>query len=219
MQVADEDDIPEAEGVDEIGTIVLMLGLYLIVLAFFILMNAISSFSTDKVEQIQRSVSDGFGISLDGKKSLRDNVAVAKNPVYKAISKDVKSIVDSYISVDNYRFLQTEGKMILEINISEFFKPTEVFLYPHKSHFFDSMAEVITRKRVGSDMTVEVTVQGNESDVAGTNLNALELAGRRSTLFTRALIKRDVPANKLTANATLEHESKVIMYFNVIVKD
>ena len=49
-----EDDAPEAVEADEMGTIILMLGLYLIVLAFFILLNAISESSDEKNQTSKR---------------------------------------------------------------------------------------------------------------------------------------------------------------------
>ena len=64
--MSDEEVIESGGGGDDIGTIVLMLGLYLIVLAFFILLNAISESSKEKRDLVVESVKEGFDFREDG---------------------------------------------------------------------------------------------------------------------------------------------------------
>lgn len=213
------DDLPQAEDVDETGAVTLMLGLYLIMLAFFILLNAISESSEEKAKQVQESVAEGFGFQLDGPVNMRDDVDVSINPVFEQIAREVQGILESYVSIKDFRLSSNGGNMVLRIKSTRLFVPRRVRIRPEMAELFADLSDLIATSRPGLRMHAEILVNGLEKEARGTGVSALELAGRRSTLFARALIERGVDERSLTAIAVESKRPEVKLFFRTEVID
>lgn len=217
--MADEEDVEVEDEPADMGVVVLMLGLYLIVLAFFILLNAISVFSEEKVEQASKSVSEGFGFSMDGKNRMRDDVQSAMSPVFKLVSQEIQSVMESYISVKDFRYTQTQGDMQMTIATDAFFREGQIKIRPSQAGFFSDIAKLLEKPRAGIAMVLDVIIVGTDDDVKGADISPFELAGRRSTLFSRALVNKGMDAMKITAKAKRGEMSEVILQFHTTIND
>lgn len=213
-----EEDLKPAE-IDEMGTIILMLGLYLIVLAFFILLNAISESSEEKVKKVSESVGSGFGFQLEGEMSMRDDVEVTVDPVFEMVSNDIQGILESYVAMDDYRLTSNAEQMILRLKSSRVFMPSQVRIRPAMAELFTDLADVIASGRPGVRMEADVIVYGLEKEAKGLTMSAHELAGRRSSLFVRALIERGVDESSLSAAAVVAATPEVKVFFRMVVVD
>ena len=203
----------------DMGAVVLMLGLYLIVLAFFILLNAISQSSEEKVQKASQSVAEGFGFQLSGPVNMRDDVDVTINPVFDIIAREIQSVLESYASVRNYKLSANADQMIMRLDTKDVFSPGSVRIRPAMANFFEEIAKVVSSHRPGTHMMSQVTVMLNESDRGATKLDLRELAGRRATLFVRALIERGVKPEYISAATNTEDKSEVEIFFKVIITD
>lgn len=216
--MADEEEII-AEDSDDIGGIILMLGLYLIVLAFFILLNAISESSEEKVKKASESVAEGFGFQLDGPMQMRDDVAVTINPVFEMIAKDIQGIIESYVSIKDYRLSSSADQMVLRLKSPKIFMPRQVRIRPSMAELFTDLSDVVANARPGLRMEADILVYGLEKEAERIPMSAHELAGRRSSLFVRALIERGVDEKALSAAALVANNPEVKVFFRMIVVD
>ena len=214
-----DDEILESEDGNEMGVVILMLGLYLIVLAFFILLNAMSETSEEKVKKASESVAEGFGFQLSGPVNMRDDVDVTLNPVFDIVSREIQSILESYISDTNFKFTTNANQMVLSIDTKRIFAPGSIRIRPAMAYFFEDVARVVSTERPGSHLVSEIVVKNNETDLGNSQIPLRELAGRRSALFLRALAERGVDARYMTAGAQVSDESMVEVFFEIIVTD
>lgn len=215
----DDEEVIEAPEGDEMGTIILMLGLYLIVLAFFILLNAMAEPSEEKIQQAAESVADGFGFQMDGPVKMRDDVAVTINPVFEMISRDIQSVMESYISDNNFRFSTNADQMVLSIDTKRIFAPGSIRIRPSMAYFFEDVARIVASKRPGSRLVTEVVVKNDNTDLGNSKIPLNELAGRRAALFIRALAERGVNTKYVSASAQFTGESTVDIFFKIIILD
>ena len=213
------DEMPKPSEADEAGAVTLMLGLYLIMLAFFILLNAISESSEEKAKQVAESVAEGFGFQLDGPVNMRDDVEVTINPVFDQIARDIQGIIESHVAIKNFRLSSSDGNMVLRIKSTELFAPRRVRIRPEMADLFTDLGDLIATSRPGMKMEAEVLVNGLEAEARGTKLSPQELAGRRATLFVRALIERGVDERALTAMAIESRKPEVKLFFKTHVVD
>lgn len=216
--MADEDEIVAPES-DEMGVIILMLGLYLIVLAFFILLNAMSENSEEKVKKASESIAEGFGFQLSGPVNMRDDVDVTINPVFDIVSREIQSILESYIADNSFKFTTNANQMVFKIDTKRIFAPGSIRIRPAMAYFFEDIARVVSTERPGSHLISEIVVKNNETDIGNSQIPLRELAGRRSTLFLRALEERGVDPHYMTAGAEINGDSMVEVFFEIHVTD
>lgn len=214
--MSEEETLTPTE-VDEMGTIILMLGLYLIVLAFFILLNAISETSEQKMEAVSESMGEGFGFELEGPSQMRDEVEVTVDPVFDIVSNDIKSVIQSYVSVKDYRISSSADKMLLRLKSSKVFMPSQVRIRPSMAELFTDLSDIVANARPGIKMSADVIVYGLEKEAEKSPLSAHELAGRRAALFVRALIERGVDEKVLSASAVVAENPEVKIFFKMNV--
>ncbi|MFT7144460.1 MAG: hypothetical protein ACI9TY_001202 [Alphaproteobacteria bacterium] len=215
----DDDEVIKAPESDGMGTIILMLGLYLIVLAFFILLNAMSETSEEKVKQASESVAEGFGFQLTGPVNMRDDVEITVNPVFDIISREIQSVLESYISDNNFKFSTNADQMLLSIDTKRIFAPGSIRIRPAMAYFFEDVARIVATKRPGSRLVAEVVVKNDKTDLGNSQVPLRELAGRRAALFIRALAERGIDTKYISASAELTGESTVDVFFKIIITD
>ena len=217
--MAGEMDLPEAELDDGMGTIILMLGLYLIVLAFFILLNAISEDSEKKQEEVSASLAQGFGFQVSGENSMRDNVNVTINPVFEVISSDLENVIETHISVKNYNFMSSDDKMLLKMDPQTLFIPEGFRIKASMVEFFGELADVVSNPKPGFKMEVNVIVGSNKEEIGVWDMDPQEFAGRRASLMIRAFEERGAEPKLLSASAVESERPEVKIFFSVLVAD
>lgn len=214
-----DDEIIESEDGDEMGVVILMLGLYLIVLAFFILLNAMSETSEEKVKKASESVAEGFGFQLSGPVNMRDDVDVTINPVFDIVSREIQSVLESYITDNNFKFTTNANQMVFKIDTKRVFAPGSIRIRPAMAYFFEDIARIVSTERPGSRLISEIVIKNNETDIGNSQIALRELAGRRATLFLRALVERGVDTHYISAGAAVSEESMVEVFFEIVVTD
>lgn len=211
-----------AEETDDTGTIVLMLSLYLIMLAFFILLNAISEDSPEKIEQATESLMKNFSMRSIGQQRMDDQFAITAEPVFDLISDEVRGIVMTYFKVRDFSFVQQGEKLQLKMPVDRFFVEGDARLKPAMVNFFEEMAETLGKQRAGFRIEAQVLVKGEPKDTALSlgDTTPFELAGRRSSLFVRALGERGANPELLSAAAIeVRRLGELQMKFNIVITD
>lgn len=216
--MSDEEVIESGGGGDDIGTIVLMLGLYLIVLAFFILLNAISESSKEKRDLVVESVKEGFDFREEGEGVGSDDADITFAPLYEALLKEIEGIIQANLAIDEYDVVIAPERVSVTMDPDLFFFPGEAHINPDRILFFDQLGSSIAHPKAGMGVTSQVTVRANEAEKPQKGMDAFELAGRRSSLFTRALIDSGVKAISIASGAGLGKPS-IVMHFDIYVAD
>ena len=197
------------------GTIVLMLGLYLILLAFFILLNAISEVAIDKFERASQSITAGFGFRAAQTVIKDDPDEALINKFYEEIADDIQDVFSAYISESQFEVETTRDTMIVRLRPAAFFDQGKWRLLSSQTAFFTDLADLMTEKRPGAYVVLDIRVPQNveEGD------DPLELNGLRASQFARALDERGVDSDHLTAAVTEQEGNRIVLMFNTKVTD
>ena len=87
------------------------------------------------------------------------------------------------------------------------------------AYFFEDVARIVSTKRPGSRLISEIVVKNNQDDLGNSQIPLRELAGRRASLFVRALIERGVDVRYISGSTEISKNSEVQLYFNIVVTD
>lgn len=206
---------------DNNSTVMLMLGLFLILLAFFILLNAISELVEERVEQASQGVMSGFGFQKSARKTP-DVSSINIKQIHDRTAKRIKETFETYMSVKDFSFERRDPETtIVQMNPHQFFRQGEWRLKTSQALFFKSLSEVLAEENPGYHLSVDIRMPelNEEAPEGGQNLTALALGGYRATQFARALAERDVSPLHLTTGVSEEQKHWILMVFKNNITD
>jgi len=215
----DEDVIIIPQEGEDMGTVVLMLGLYLIVLAFFILLNTMAVDSPTRSAKAAASVAEGFGFRNTGAVQLNDSTDITMNAVFETIAEEMLDIMETYISVRNFRFSQNADEMVLRIDTDVIFPEKTLNIRPEMAPLFYDLAHTISEPKSGTHMVAQIMIHTTDDEQGSSRLSPSELAIRRATLFTRAIAERGVEGKNISAGTIQEARSEIVISFKIVVSD
>jgi flagellar motor protein MotB len=192
-------------------TVMLMLGLYLIVLAFFILLNSISEVNEESFEKASQSIARGFGFQTVVQERSRD-IPDDEMRIFDSLSVELRQVLEAYVALDDFDFedVRNQNQMIARFDYDAFFEEGSARIETTQAGLFNDLAEVISQKRPGMGLSLEVSVYAQDSAPQD-----LDLAGRRATILTRALLERGADEQQLLAEVREGDDGEIILFFNV----
>lgn len=192
-------------------TVMLMLGLYLIVLAFFILLNSISEVNEDNFEKASRSIARGFGFQTVVQERVRD-IPDDEIRIFDNLSVELRRVLEAYLALDDFDFedLRGQNQMIARFDYDTFFKEDSARIDITQAGLFNDLADVLSQKRPGMSMSLDVSVYATD-DGPG----QLDLAGRRATILTRALLERGANPQQVLAEVREGDDGEIVLFFNI----
>lgn len=204
--------VRKAKDVDNSGVIMLMLGLYLILLAFFILLNAISEISVERFQKAQSSIASGFGFQPIQFAPEQQELDPTITQTYEAISADIRRMLESYVTFEDFNVEQIDvGQMVVRLQPRAFFAENSWQLKQDQVGFFQNMAELMNMNRNGIVLHADVVVNTGKRPAT---TEQVEVAGRRASMFVRALTERNIPSNRLSAEVREIAEPQILLLFN-----
>ncbi len=198
----------------------MMLGLYLIVLAFFILLNAISESSEERAEKVKESLSSGFGFQMDGMMKMRDQVPTLQNPMVDFVTREVESLIESYLAVQHFKIVQIGETMRLQIDMDQVFDPGEMRIKPSQVRLFSDLAFLMKKDRPGTEIVTDILVEGSKKDLGGESGDVTAFLGKRASLIVRAVLEKGGRKKYLSAQAVQnKQQSAINLFFHIHVLD
>lgn len=209
------------------STVMLMLGLFLILLAFFILLNAISEISEDRVEAASEGVMSGFGFKNSTTK-LPNQDQLDLHKVHERITKKIKQTFETYLSVKDFN-LETgpPDTTVVQLNPLKFFYVGEWRLKVNQEPFFVALSHLISSKKPGFHLTMDILMPTRDETIQTENKEnedeeakiepPLILGGYRATQFARALIERGVDPNHLTTGVSEGQDAQIMIVFKTTI--
>ncbi len=199
--------------------VVLMLGLYLILLAFFILLNSISEMAMDKFEMASESIADGFG--FEAATIVTDEVEedITASIIYETVAKEIYDTFQGYLPIKDFSVDANKDQILVRLNPDSFFDKGEFELLATQVEFFRDFSQLLSVSRPGVYMNLDIVVPADVKQVTENSLEALPLGGMRAARFARALVERGVPPQRLITGATEQEGTEIILYFYVRIID
>lgn len=192
-----EDDGPTPPSPPANGAVALFLALYLLLLAFFILLNTISTFEEVKTREVQESLSSAFAAILPPTTSLQ-TVTSIEGPVISAQETQDKlgSLFQTAIKIVRVQVIQPGTLMEVIMHVDQLFEPNSILIRERQGEFMDQLAEVLADEGGYASYEMEM-VMGSEVGSKGTVEIENNLQIGRAGAFARDLVDRGAPEKNL----------------------
>lgn len=190
--------------------IVALLGLKLLLLGFFILLNALSHFEDDRARRVLQSVDKAFNGRVEAPESAADYSA-ALGPLNgtEAMMDSVGSLFSSLIPAVEQEVSAAGARLRLELPVTSLFRLDSAALQSGRGVLMKRFAEALTRNGRGR-LNYEVELlHGIARDATPDLVGADALEVRRAAALVLALAKRGVPSDKLSVGVIPGRPGKV----------
>ncbi len=175
------------------GNVVLM-SLYLLLVAFFVLLNSMAQFEEFRIEEAMGSVKSEFRnewATADTGPSLPSQKGRA--PAVDDFHGEVRQFFEELLPVDHVDLVRQGDIIRLAVPIDDLFRPDEVTPRPRGGPFLDRLAVSLKQKRPGLQAEVEMVLGTGITLPGGDNaVGAFEL--RRVSSLAHAMRRRGVAA-------------------------
>lgn len=192
-----EDDGPTPPSPPANGAVALFLALYLLLLAFFILLNTISTFEEVKTREVQESLSSAFAAILPPTTSLQ-TVTSIEGPVVAAedVQEKLGQLFETAIKVVRVEVIQPGKLMEIIMHVDQLFDPNSILIRERQASFMKQLAAVLADDEGYASYEMEM-VMGSQIESKGVIEidNNLQIA--RVGSFARELIDVGAPEDHL----------------------
>ena len=198
--------------------IVALLSLKLLLLGFFILLNALSQYEEDRARKVLESVNEAFNGRVDALESHASYPAgLGPFEETAAMIGSVGRLFRSQIPAVRSEVSAGGARLRLELPAEALFQPAATKLRPGRDLLLRRFAGALTDNgRVGLDYEVELlhgVSVGDTARLAAAPAEAVEV-GRMGAL-ARAFARRGVPVEKLSIGTLPGRPGKVVLVVQV----
>jgi len=196
------------------STIALFLGLYLVVLAFFILLVSISSVEDTKTQKVMNSLSSTFTSLLPPTAQLtaftsKDGDVIAG----QEFQQQVTGIFATALGIDKIKVVHPGKQMQLTLDADSLFFKDEARIRPAIYPLLDRTVASLSNRPLGLRFDLEFMI-GTQTAADGKTMpteQTLEI--ERAGAFARAMNERGIPPDSLSVGMRPGHVGEVIIYF------
>ena len=188
-----EEDGPTPPSPPANGAVALFLALYLLLLAFFILLNTISTFEEVKTREVQESLSSAFAAILPPTTSLQTVTSIEGPTVSAQETQDkLGHLFETAIKVVRVEVIQPGKLMEVSMHVDQLFDTNSILIRERQADFMRQLAEVLADEEGYASYEMEM-VMGSQIEDKGTIQieNNLQIAQAGS--FARELIDVGAP--------------------------
>lgn len=196
--MADSAQLPGKK--DSGNYIVLLLSLNLILLAFFILLNALSNFETSKTHAVLDSVNRAFRGPIQ---TPRDAISVSASlgvlPLPQDLTNEIGSLFESFVPNARIKSKARATVMTVELPADEVFRPGTPDIRPERRVLIRRLARALMRDP-GGVMKYELAFEHGTASAASlgaANRDTARFAQRGETM-ARYLIRQSIPSTALS---------------------
>lgn len=188
----------------------LFVSLYLVIIAFFVLLNALSVKDElkeyDAVNSINKTFTDSIGIITINQGVLEDTSFVE---IVKNYFSDVKSIMKSSFQIEEIDVEQSGSILYASVPIYTLFRPDSDNFRRDKKRFFSNIADILKKQRDG----VEVRFEYSVSSGSFLKKKEYQLDISRASAVAEELNKMGVDRAYITGGISASDDGKIKMMF------
>lgn len=182
--------------------IVALLSLKLLLLGFFILLNALSQFEEDRSRSVIESINEAFNGRVEARESLSNSSAgLGQLPDAVAVLQESRELFESLLPAVRSDSSAGGRRVRLELPAGTLFRRDQARLQPGRGLLLRRLAEAL-RRRTAKGEVFELTllhgVPAAASGEADSQAALLALAIQRMDLMVRYLTRRGLAGERLS---------------------
>lgn len=213
----DEEEELEAPEVPKDPTLALFLGLYLILLAFFVLLNTMATPKQDRVKAVMGSLLSTFSTEILNKANPTEFAAsVGDSLAVEEFHREVRDFFQVAVPLSRVEFYSAGTVMRIRMPAEQLFEAGSTLLREDSEDLMYRVTRALSRRVSGLNYELEFsTFTGPFLADAGATAQILEIA--RAGAFARAVQKRGSPASSVVIGAQPGNPGEIEMVFQVRV--
>jgi hypothetical protein len=188
-----------------------LVGLFLILLTFFIMLVSISQQNLQKQTATTNSVMQAFSGEVDQGQSEED---ILRQQVVAGIARKAYGNMASYFPGGELTIESHKDKLALRLPLKAFFAPQKSSLLYAQKPFITDLATLLGHAISGVSQELAVTLYTTDNSPAGQTL-ALQRAG----VLTRSLLTAGAPVEQMAAATALGKKDEIVLYLRVFITD
>lgn len=200
-------------------TAALFLGLYLILLAFFVLLNTMASPKEDRVKAVLGSLLSTFSTEvLNTQAPTQFTASVGDILASEEFHREIREFFEVEVPLSRVEFFSAGNMMRITLPADQLFEPGSIVLREESTEILDRVVRAMSRRVEGLRYDVEFTTfTGPFAAAPAGGAQVLEVA--RAGAFARILVDRGIGAEAITIGAQPGNPSELSMTFLVRIVD
>lgn len=195
-------------------TIALFLGLYLVVLAFFILLVSISTLEESKSKKVMDSLSSTFTSIVPPSADLQSFKAKDGDVLAgQEFQQQVTGIFATELGIDKVQTVQPGRQMRLILSADSLFFQAEARIRPAMYPLLDRTVAALSNRPTGLRYDLEFVIGTPTLSDGKTMPIAQTLEVARAGAFARAMFDRGIPPDSVSVGMRPGHVGEVIIWF------
>ncbi len=194
-------------------TTMVFVSLYLVLLAFFLVLNALSTKEESKVRMVLESIDAKFRGPFYVENGVID---VTQRPGVVRVKNDALDEIGVLlrgIAIDPDANVDTNGDILrVTIRTHVLFAPTSATLRSNQSGLLDTLADILQRSDGGETVDTGLMINTGAA-LLKPGTAAADLAARRAASLSAALVSRGVAATTVAAGLNTGNSTTTLMTF------
>ena len=196
------------------NTVALFLGLYLVVLAFFILLVTMSTLEESKSKKVMDSLSSTFTSIMPPSADLqtfrsKDGDVLAG----QEFQQQVTGIFATALGIDKVKTVQPGRQMRLMLQSDALFFDNEARIRPAMYPLLDRTVAALSNRPAGLRFDLEFVVGTATAEDGKTMPVEQTLEVLRAGAFARAMNERGIPPDSLSVGMRPGHVGEIVIWF------
>lgn len=189
---------PRRGGASKTAGVMAMLSIFLLLLAFFLMLNSLARFETTKTRAVLGSLNATFNIGNPAGPEHEFGSFVGKLSAAERIHAEAGDLLRTLFGFDQYKVIRVGNVIAVDISTRGFFveKTTPT---PRLLVFATRFVETVESLPPGTKLLTEVTVRRGPGVLDEVAPADLDLATRRSGAVVRTFERAGFPGDTLTA--------------------
>ena len=209
------DEIQHPEESPKNDSAPLFVSLYVVLLAFFIMLNTMASVDHEKMEDAVSSIKHTFNYRTDLEPVVADvTPGVGTEISLTQFFAGVRRVAESYIPLDQLEITSNNNTMFIRFPQSSIYMPEDASLRDSNNLLFSDLADIIKVWQPGLRVDIEYLV-GYTPNLYAPSSEDTRLAIERAGAFARAMASREVYAKQLAPGLQQTHPDDVTLIFRV----
>ncbi|KZD08123.1 flagellar motor protein MotB [Oceanibaculum pacificum] len=195
-----------------------LLSLYLLLLAFFILLHSMSSFETERAQQVVEGVNQSFPSFLRTGTVGGDGIAAGGLAVGADSSAKLGALFQQYFALEPVDQAARADVYRVDLPVATLFPGDGADISPRGMAFFAPFAEILRNPPAGTRLEVEL-LQGGSIDLPAARAGIQTPAMARMSALAQALIAAGLPPDQLSVGFMPGSAQRIGFFVTVLPAD
>ena len=213
VAMADDDEkLPPPPATQDSAS--LFVSLYVVLLAFFILLNSMATIDKTKLEEAAESVSSAFSLKQPLTPKLIEMIpSEGADLSITQFFEQMRQVAESFVPIEELEVQTADDQMVMTFPAEALFEPGTASISEQNKHFLSELAEALLRWKQGLRVDTEFLLGYKPSRKGEETGNKLEVA--RAGAFARHMVSQGISSKALRPGLYQTREGTIEMTFHV----